>query len=275
VQEIVIDYSTCNSQEVPFGNSTGEYGAIPTDKYQLNFEAPTQRGQWPTWQQSTENVTYLNGIPNSDPDARGGVQVETPVCSIRFYLPAPIQSPVLFYYRLTDFYQNHRRYVKSVDMKQLSGDPVPKNDIEGGDCDPLQIDDKDQNSTGLPYYPCGLIANSMFNDTFISPRLIRDSEKVSIGMTDKGIAWDSDKELYGKTKYNYDEIAVPPNWRKRWGGHRYTEENGPPDLKTYESFHVWMRTAGLPAFSKLAYRLDNGTMDKGMYQVDVHMSMFA
>ena len=36
-----------------------------------------------------------------------------------------------------------------------------------------------------------------------------------------------------------------------------------------EEFQVWMRTAGLPTFSKLALRNDNQTMKAGNYQVDI------
>lgn len=93
-------------------------------------------------------------------------------------------------------------------------------------------------------------------------------------MTDKGISWDSDKALYGPTKYKVDEIAVPPNWEKRWSKAGYTEDHPPPNLKDDEAFQVWMRTAGLPTFSKLALRNDNDSMTSGMYQVDIGFSRY-
>lgn len=34
----------------------------------------------------------------------------------------PLQSNVFMYYGLSNFYQNHRRYVKSRDDSQLNGD---------------------------------------------------------------------------------------------------------------------------------------------------------
>jgi hypothetical protein len=66
------------------------------------------------------------------------------------------EAPVFLYYRLTSFYQNHRRYVKSVDALQLKGEATVADT-----CAPL---DKNPNNK-LPYYPCGLIANSLFNGT--------------------------------------------------------------------------------------------------------------
>lgn len=67
------------------------------------------------------------------------------------------------YYKLTNFYQNHRRYVKSLNTDQLKGDAKDVGDLEDGDCKPLAKRD------GKPIYPCGLIANSIFNG---APRLV-------------------------------------------------------------------------------------------------------
>lgn len=65
------------------------------------------------------------------------------------------------YYGLSNFYQNHRRYVKSRDDNQLLGrlSPTPSSD-----CQPFAYE---QNSTHpgnlIPVAPCGAIANSMFS----------------------------------------------------------------------------------------------------------------
>jgi len=42
-----------------------------------------------------------------------------------------------------------------------------------------------------------------------------------------------------------------------------------PNLHEDEDFMVWMRTAGLPTFSKLSRRNDDTAMAKGMYQLDI------
>ena len=93
-------------------------------------------------------------------------------------------------------------------------------------------------------------------------------------MTQKGIAWESDRALYGPTKYKLSDIAVPPNWQEQWPN-GYTEEHPPPNLAEREDIQVWMRTAGLPAFSKLAMRNDTATMPCAMYQVEIMMSKSA
>ena len=202
----------------------------------------------------------------------GPSPVASHVCSLQFQIPDDIGPPVLFYYQLTNFYQNHRRYVKSLDTDQLKGVAVSNKTIGSGSCDPLRLD-----PSGKPYYPCGLIANSLFNDTFSSPIWLdvmgsSDPNQTYV-MTDKGIAWSSDRALYQPTKYTADQIAVPPNWQKQYNGSTYTPSNI-PNLEDNEAFQVWMRTAGLPAFSKLARRNDNETMRSGRYQVDIVMGMY-
>lgn len=59
------------------------------------------------------------------------------------------------YYGLTNYHQNHRRYVKSRDDDQLLGrlDNTPSSD-----CVPFAYTDND-----IPIAPCGAIANSLFN----------------------------------------------------------------------------------------------------------------
>lgn len=61
------------------------------------------------------------------------------------------------YYGLSNFYQNHRRYVKSRDDNQLLGllTAEPSNE-----CKPFQNEVSDPKR---PIAPCGAIANSMFN----------------------------------------------------------------------------------------------------------------
>lgn len=87
-------------------------------------------------------------------------------------------------------------------------------------------------------------------------------------MTNKGIAWSSDKALYGKTSYKTWEVVPPPNWRERFPV--YNETFQIPDLHDSEEFQVWMRTAGLPTFSKLALRNDVEDMQPGRYQIDIY-----
>jgi hypothetical protein len=178
-------------------------------------------------------------------------------------VPNDVKGPVYMFYKMTRFYQNHRRYLKSFDADQLKGTARTASQISNSDCDPLKTD----SATGLPYYPCGLIANSMFNDTFNSPTLLNPGNNtdtpITYNMTNKGIAWSSDGALYGKTAYNNTQVVPPPNWRRKYPDY----SKGIPDLTTDEEFWNWMRTAAFATFSKLALRNDNETMLKGQYEV--------
>jgi hypothetical protein len=183
----------------------------------------------------------------------------TTVCHIQFPIDSDLNPPVLLYYTLTNFYQNHRRYVKSFDANQLAGQARTAPEINGSDCDPIRLD----NVTNKPYYPCGLIANSLFNDTFNDPVMLNTN--VTYEMSENGIAWNSDRALYKPTAYNNSAVLPPPNWVRKWN---YTHKM--PDLSTDEPFQVWMRTAGLPQFSKLALRADQTVMQKGLYEIAIY-----
>lgn len=80
----------------------------------------------------------------------------TRTCTVEFDIKDEIEGPVYVYYELENFYQNHRRYVKSRSDAQLRGDEVPDSKLMDS-CDPLWQKD------GKTLNPCGLIANSMFN----------------------------------------------------------------------------------------------------------------
>ncbi len=243
----------------PYNNSTGVgFQPIPSDKVSRSFKAATcQDNPIAQWKRLNSTYKYRNyEVTNQT------------MCLLQFTVPHDLNPPVFLYYRLTNFYQNHRRYVKSLDTNQLRGDAVSGPTIAKSNCDPLKT-----GIDGKPYYPCGLIANSLFNDTFNNPILLnvggRNQMNQTYDMTNEGIAWDSDKALYGPTKYKPADIAVPPNWREQYPEDTYSEDHPPPNLETYEEFQVWMRTAGLPAFSKLARRNDTEKMQCGVYQLNI------
>jgi hypothetical protein len=77
-------------------------------------------------------------------------------CSIAFSFTESVTGPLYVYYEISNFYQNHRRYVKSRSADQLMGGDLGYSDVYD-DCFPLV-----ENGTVL-LNPCGLIANSFFN----------------------------------------------------------------------------------------------------------------
>lgn len=139
--------------------------------------------------------------------------------------PNTIKGPIYVYYQLDNFYQNHRRYVKSRDNEQLFGKYKSSADLTN--CDPIVnnsqlwpaqsysiatkkaalgnvVLDPKKDQPGYPKLngedpavPCGLVAKSLFNDTFKlcnankgdCNTLTADN---SVNIDETGIAWTSD-----------------------------------------------------------------------------------
>ena len=57
----------------------------------------------------------------SNCEATDGTRVDRNPCTINLTVPEEMTPPIFMYYKLTDFYQNHRRYVKSRSDAQLRG----------------------------------------------------------------------------------------------------------------------------------------------------------
>lgn len=211
---------------------------------------------------------------NTDPDFKWRVVNGTDAfgdleqtCQIQFTLPRDLKPPIYLYYKLTNFFQNHRKYVTSYDLEQLGGDAIDGEDLED-DCKPFRVID------GKAVYPCGLIANSYFNDTYSSPVLLNakgGSDNETYHLTSKGISWQSDLDhKYKKTEYDPDDIVPPPNWYKMFPD-GYNKLNL-PDLSEWEHLHNWMRTAGLSSFYKLYSKNTTDTLQSGTYQLDIVMN---
>ncbi|KAF8426625.1 LEM3/CDC50 family protein [Tirmania nivea] len=210
----------------------------------------------------TWDIQNFGPIPSGN-TVKGRIDLDR-IYTLEFKIPNNLSVPIFFYYRLTNFYQNHRRYIKSIDERQLKGQAVTLSALKRSDaCSPL-ITDTD---TGKPYYPCGLIANSLFNDTFSHPLWIttnNGSNNEMYVITDKGIAWESDRDRYKKSLYQNSDVMPP-----QIGGDGYTDEKPIPDLSEREDFQVWMRTVGLLTFSKLARKNTISPMLKGTYYVNI------
>ncbi|KAF2865556.1 LEM3/CDC50 family protein [Massariosphaeria phaeospora] len=268
VQELSIDYTGCITDrssprfdgplEFPLPENQ-VFGDMPADRVTSAFTNPMKTK--PQWAHTKES----HKLPLS------GRERDTDTCYISFNVPDTVKPPVLFYYRLTNFYQNHRRYVSSLDMSQLKGDARTADEIRSGACEPLDVDPK----TKKPYYPCGLIANSMFNDTFddfmaLNAQTIEGKSNDRYEFSRKGIAWSTEGDLYGETKYKPQDVVPPPYWQDQFENGSYEGMDKLPDLHEWEEFQVWMRTAGLPTFSKLAMRNDKDELKSGDYVLKIH-----
>lgn len=258
VEEVTIDYSHCES----LANTTA-YSEVPSKYVSYSFKGGQEPDNKPQWMLIEHDSNYTV--------ASSGVNIPVErTCRIQFDVPTEMGPSVYVFYRLTNFFQNHRRYVKSFNEKQLKGEAQTADQLRSkDDCKPLIV-----NSDGVPYYPCGLIANSFFNDTISTLTLLNAPNvpggRQTYNMTDKGISWSSDRNLYKKTSYNASDVVPPPDWAKLFPNN-YTDENM-PDLSTWEPLQNWMRTAGLPTFNKLALRNDDEVLKAGTYSVDIGLN---
>lgn len=178
-------------------------------------------------------------------------------CSFNLEVAQDMNGEVFVYYGLSNFFQNHRRYVRSRDDVQLNGKSVGPSSINS-DCAPY---DKPNSSATVIYAPAGAIANSLFNDTF---SISGTSGTLNISLT--GIAWPTDKNVKFNNPASFANTIKPAYWQ------RNVSELDPlnPDNNGYENegLIVWMRTAAFPTFRKPYGRITNG-VPAGTYAITV------
>ena len=166
-------------------------------------------------------------------------------CDVTLIVKDDMDLPVMVYYQINKFYQNHRRYVKSKNDDQLHGKDIDKK-VADDDCKHA-VTNNDMGITtnykGVNFteeekkavaVPCGLIAKSFFRDSF--KLFDKDGKEIEIDESD--IAWEADKKI--KFQNLPDDLK-----HKQW-----------IDMED-EHFIVWMRPSGLPNFRKLWGRIKN------------------
>ncbi|KAM7251691.1 hypothetical protein ACFE04_023574 [Oxalis oulophora] len=167
-------------------------------------------------------------------------------CFRTLIVPKRMKQPIYVYYQLDNFYQNHRRYVKSRNDEQLK-DSNKMSTTSG--CDP------EASSNGNPIVPCGLIAWSLFNDTYT---FSRNNTQLSVNKSE--ISWKSDRD----SKFGKD--VFPHNFQNgTLKGGKSLNETIP--LNKQEDLIVWMRTAALPTFRKLYGKIEVDLSEKEVIEV--------
>eukprot|EP00747_Dinoflagellata_sp_TGD_P163883 gnl/TRDRNA2_/TRDRNA2_183075_c0_seq1.p1 gnl/TRDRNA2_/TRDRNA2_183075_c0~~gnl/TRDRNA2_/TRDRNA2_183075_c0_seq1.p1 ORF type:complete len:426 (-),score=82.44 gnl/TRDRNA2_/TRDRNA2_183075_c0_seq1:50-1327(-) len=117
---------------------------------------------------------------------------ENGVGQLDITIESDMQAPIWVHYQLDGFHQNHRRYVNSRDDSQMKeGKIKPNVDRKFYEtCHPWVVTDDRVN------YPCGLVARSIFNDTYIirakGPSEEDDWQRVFVDSSAKTIAWSVD-----------------------------------------------------------------------------------
>jgi hypothetical protein len=261
------------------------------------YESHTTDMNGLTINDGTNNMEKLD--PTSNVETVTGCEIgnnpnfmykQNQTCKIKFQVPegrGDMKPPILVHYQVNNFYQNYRTYQVSYDMAQLLGS-LSQDMVSAGLCAPLNTV-KDENGVDIKINPCGLIANTLFNDVFTLESIV-DKNGVPIEgavMNETGIAWKSDlKWKYRQPEgFNYEECPSLEECScegSEWScTEPYQSSNGtyyryfyPEDdttqylYETYpmvvspiegvlnEHFVVWMRTAALPNFRKLYGYID-------------------
>jgi hypothetical protein len=199
-------------------------------------------------------------------------------CNISIVAPQDMHPPILIYYELENFHQNHRDYFANRDDKQLAGDWKNQSEVQAANCAPL-------NKLGdITLNPCGLIANTFFNDRFNLTGGVDENDDVLV-MVEEGIAWQTDLEHRFKLPEDFEKSECPekecdptccenkgfsckkPAISKKDGlcyaydypldsetqylHETYPDIISPLEHVTNEHFVVWMRVATRPTFRKL------------------------
>lgn len=118
--------------------------------------------------------------------------------NITINIKKKMTKPIFLYYKVNNFFQNHRIYSLSKSIKQLTGKTITEKEADL-DCKLYETynkipraKDKDEGNTA---YPCGLIAKTFINDTF---ELYYKGRNIPI-QEDK-IRWEVDGDIFK----NYD-----------------------------------------------------------------------
>jgi hypothetical protein len=197
-------------------------------------------------------------------------------CSVTFTLTQDITSPLNLYYQLTNFYQNHRRYVviirrlgskkkmkyyelthnintyhsyvKSRSDDQCGGKYVaPLSTALQTSCDPdaswLANVTAPNGTNKLAYYPCGLIATSFFND-----RIDLAGGPTGSSVDETNIAWPVDLQ--------YKFLNPNPQATNKWNEFLYL-------WQTYDQMSCYHNVTGVRGSCYTWNDLIPGTFGKG------------
>lgn len=188
-------------------------------------------------------------------------------CSVvkNFTIASDMPGPVYLYYRLTGFYQNHRRYAKSLDSDQISGSPVPAGTASSY-CDPLLVPGIYQGNTSvmvsevsitgagqaqktaiggrrysdMQYSPCGLIAWSMFNDSVALFQYENDGGNKDSSSSSKKLLCDTAQFFRGNNSAKRSDMVCTKRGVVAWASdvEKFAAPAGLMD-GTSENLHIW------------------------------------
>ena len=123
-----------------------------------------------------------------------------PECTITFQIDQKMRGPIQVYYGVENMFQNNLIYSTSASYPQLEGKEKDEKSLRVT-CSKGYLTD----SAGDIYWPCGLIANTMFTDRFevLTP---------DVTMSSSSISWPTDAALFrNPTSFrpNFPNSTIP------------------------------------------------------------------
>lgn len=171
-------------------------------------------------------------------------------CTISMDVTKYMKQPIFVYYKLGNYFQNHRQYVKSKSEQQLRG--LSPSSTELNNCKPKDM------IGGKVIVPCGMVAWSFFNDSFDLSTNAFYSEGGNLFVNKTKISWKSDREerfnntVFPSSNFINNNRTTIANASQIGGCSLNTSQ----PLSMNEDLMVWMRTAALPTFRKLYGRIE-------------------
>lgn len=128
------------------------------------------------------------------------VDKSTGVGQFEIDVPKAMTTPIWISYELSGFFQNHRQYVKSVSDLQLRSGSVLADIAHLQDCMPWIVEGPPSLTSGSDpaariNFPCGLVARSIFNDSFVIVAKVPGSTswtRLFVDSSPARIAWPAD-----------------------------------------------------------------------------------
>ncbi|KAK0400137.1 hypothetical protein QR680_003372 [Steinernema hermaphroditum] len=189
-----------------------------------------------------------------------------PICEYHIILNQGFEGDVVFFYGLSNFYQNLRQYIASRNDQQLFGD---LESVEN--CAPYEKDE----TSGLKIAPCGSVANSMFNDTFSMTYSMENGTTVNVPFAAGNVIHSYERERkYKNPPYDpalnetlcdaFNKTTQPPWWQTP-----ICEVGNDETGRGFENvdFIVWMNTAPLPDFRKIYRTLNRTQPDDSTFHI--------
>lgn len=178
-----------------------------------------------------------------------------------------LSGSLYFFYELTNYYQNHRRYLKSRSDSQLQGKVYTTTGDVKTACSPRYLA-----SDGRILDPCGLNALSVFTDSFelLRKRSEGRYEVIPMDETRDTICWHFDldsrfknpsKEEREKYASSVDFWLFEPAMRKAL----HMDVPGVGEGVENSHFIVWMREAALPNFRKIYGKVEETPLKLPIY----------